>query len=702
MTAEYRRARVPLPATAIRGRRGPVTWSAAAASALAFVTVLATAAAPLLMDFYGAIVVLPISLTTFSIVGLVIALRRPRHPIGWLFLVAGACFALWFALPAYAWSALGTEGGASLPAGHLALWFGRWTIYPAVAATLLAVLLFPAGRPLSRIWALTIVLVGAIYAIVALADAFGPDQIALQRPWFADERDRARQILSNPLRASGSIASALLALKGMFNFISGVPLLVVGLISVAFRSARATGVERLQLRWFAYAASFSLVLIIGGFVLPHSPAGNLIWAAGMAALGLIPIGAGIAILRHQLFDIDVLISRTLTYGLLSGCVIVSYLVAVAAAGAVLHRPGEPLVSVVLALIVAVVFNPLRVVVQRLVDRLVYGRRTDPYAIVAELGRRLGATLDAESVLPTVVRTVADSLRLPYVAIELRTDDGDWVVASHGRPHDPIARLQLVYQQEVVGHLLVAARPGEATLGEQDLGLLEALGRQAGVAAHGVRAVTSLRRAREGLVLAREEERRRLLRDLHDELGPRLASHTLLVDAARSALVRDPSRADLLLTELAAETRRSLEEVRRIARGLRPHALDELGLPAALRDAAERCASPRLAIEMDITDVGSTSIAVETAAYHVAREALANVVRHADAHWCGVRLHRTGDGSVALGVEDDGGGVPTDARPGVGFESMRERAAEVGGQCVIEDRPGGGTRVRALFPFVVPA
>jgi signal transduction histidine kinase len=245
---------------------------------------------------------------------------------------------------------------------------------------------------------------------------------------------------------------------------------------------------------------------------------------------------------------------------------------------------------------------------------------------------------------------------------------------------------------------VSPRQGEITLGLQDLAVLEALSRQAGVAAHGVRGTADLRRARERLVIAHEEERRRLLRDLHDELGPRLASHTLLVDAARRALTRDPKRADALLADLAQETSRSLEEVRRIARGLRPPALDELGLPDALRDAAEQCASSRLAVEVDVTDVDSTPTAVETAAYHVAREALANVVRHADARWCAVRLHRDGDGTLLLEVEDDGKGVAPGSASGVGFDSMRERPAEVGGHCAIESRPGGGTRVTAVFPL----
>lgn len=675
-----------------------VRWSALLAVAIALVAALANAVSLLFFDFFGPIVVLPLSLGSFAGVGLIVALRRPQHPIGWLFLVAGACWALWFALPAYAWRALVAAPG-TLPAGELAAWLNRSIMVPAYGATLAAVVLFPTGRPPSRLWVPLLAVMGALLALSMTVLALAPEPTQVMRPWFPDREGPARTV-PNLVGAEAPLGEALLALKPFLSEAPWLPLevLVLAAAAAALRFARSSGLERMQLKWFFYAASFSLVLLVIGFVLPTSTAGKLAWGLGMAALGLIPVGAGIAIFRHRVFDIDLLISRTVSYATLSAVVVALYLVTVTSLGALLRRPDDTLVSAGAALVVAVVFNSVRVNVQRAVDHLVYGERADPYAVVAELGRRLGAAIDPDSVLPTIARTVGDSLRLPYVAIELNAGDGERIVASHGRPRDPVLSLPLVYQQETIGQLLVSPRPGEARLGRQDLDVLDGLGRQAGVAAHGVRVAAELRRARERLVVAREEERRRLLRDLHDELGPRLASHTLLVDAARTALTRDPERADALLADLAQDTRRSLEEVRRIARGLRPPALDELGLPGALRDAAEQCASSRLAVEVDITDVDSTPTSVETAAYHVAREALANVLRHADARWCAVRLHRDERGALVLKVEDDGKGVVAGTPVGVGFESMRERPAEVGGQCVIEGRPGGGTRVTATFPL----
>lgn len=666
--------------------------------ALALVAVGVEAICLLIIDFFGLVVVLPLSLGTFAGVGLVIALRRPGHAVGWLFLLAGVCWPLWFALAAYAWRAL-VDAPGTLPGGELAAWLSRFIWVPAAGSIHLAVMLFPTGRPPSRRWVPLLLATGALLVTTMTVAAFVPEPIPVPPPFRAPGGVRLDPVtFPNPFGAGGPLGEAFRTLNPFLRVVTGLPILLVTLAAAIFRFTRSSGGERFQLKWFAYAASFSLVLLIVGFALPRSTAGDLAWASGMAALGLIPVGAGIGILRHRLYDIDLLISRTLAFGTLSGTVVVLYLVTVTLLGALFRQPEDPLVSAGAALVVAVLFSPLRVRVQRIVDHLVYGERDEPYAVVAELGRRLGEALDPDSVLPTIARTVAGSLRLPYVAIELNAGDGERIVASHGRPAEVTTRLPLTYQQETVGHLLVSPRPGEATLGHQDLAVLEALSRQAGVAAHVVHVTAELRRTRERLVIAREEERRRLLRDLHDELGPRLASHTLLVDAARSALTRDVHRADTLLGELAQETRRSLEEVRRIARGLRPPALDELGLPAALRDAAEHCASSRLAVEVDVTDVDSTPTAVETAAYHVAREALANVVRHSEARWCAVRLHRNGGGPLILEVEDDGRGVVPGAAPGLGFESMRERPAEVGGHCVIEERPGGGTRVTAVFPL----
>lgn len=610
-------------------------------------------------------------------VGSFVAAARPRNAVGWLLALCGV-FAGAEALAAAA-------AASADPASTTLAWLAQWLWVPAVACMTTAMALFPDGAAASPRWRLAV-------GVLAIA-AVGVAAVAALSPNAGSFRPRGLGTGPGPLVATGPLGSLLDAAFPV------VPLWVLSslalvLVALVVRYRRGDDVARARLKWLIYAAGLMLATFALG---PLSTA--VLGGAPSIGLGLtaIALAMGIAILRHGLFDIDLLISRTLAYAALSGTVIALYLAAAGYLGTVLRRPDDPLVSAAAALVVAALFHPLRSRVQRAVDRLVYGQRSEPYAVVAELGRRLEAALDSDAVLPAVAATVAQALRLPYVAIELEAEDGTHIAAAHGHVGEPAVSLPLLSQGETIGRLLVAARPGEARLGDADLRLLEGLARQVGLAAHGVRATAELRRARERIVLAREEERRRLLRDLHDELGPRLASHTLLVDAARAAVPRDRDRADALLAELADETRRSVEEVRRIARGLRPTALDELGLARALRDVAERCASSTLAVEVHVAELPSTPTAVETAVYQVASEALTNVVRHASARHCAVRLHRDGDERLVLEVEDDGVGIRPEAPPGMGLASMRERVHELGGACHVAARPGRGTRVIAHFP-----
>ena len=259
------------------------------------------------------------------------------------------------------------------------------------------------------------------------------------------------------------------------------------------------------------------------------------------------------------------------------------------------------------------------------------------------------------------------------------------------------RLPLVYQAETVGQLLVAPRaPGESfTSAERRL--LEEIAVQAGVAAHAVRLTADLQRSRERLVTTREEERRRLRRDLHDGLGPQLASLTLTLAAARELLRHDVNAADRLLQELAIHTQAAIADIRRVVYALRPPALDDLGLVLAVREQVAHYRQAGLQITIDAPEqLPPLPAAVEVAAYRIIQEALTNVVRHAQAQTCAVRL-MLGD---ALDVEicDDGVGLPPGGRAGVGLTSMRERTAELGGTCQIESVPGGGTCIRAGLPL----
>lgn len=471
--------------------------------------------------------------------------------------------------------------------------------------------------------------------------------------------------------------------------------------------------ERQQTKWVVYGFAIALP----GFVIGDAAIRAIGDGSGgvPALLGFIvvmplmtaalPIALGIAVLRHRLFDIDLIINRTLVYLALTGAVVGAYALLVVGVGSLIDARNDLFISLIATGIVAVGFQPLRERVQRGVNRLLYGERDEPYGVLSRLGQRLEGTLAPDEILPAIVRTLTEALRLPYAAIEI--DDGATpVTAVAGSPVDGVLRLPLVYQSEVVGELVVAPRsPGE-TFGHADRRLLADLARQAGVAAHAVRLTADLQRARQRLVSAREEERRRLRRDLHDGLGSQLSALAIQASALRAQIGRDPEEAAATANELRTELKASVAEIRRLVHGLRPPSLDELGLVGALRERARRFDGPpdgdpagnrlRVAFEAP-ADLPDLPAAVEVALYRIMEEALTNVVRHAAAARCTVRLALDGR-AVRLSIADDGAGLPAGAAAGVGLGSMRERAAELGGACTVATGDHGGTVVQATLPL----
>jgi signal transduction histidine kinase len=401
----------------------------------------------------------------------------------------------------------------------------------------------------------------------------------------------------------------------------------------------------------------------------------------------------------HLSDVRLLINRTLVYVALTAIVVGIYVIVVGYLGLWFEEEtGNLAISLFATGLIALLFQPLRTYLQRGVNRLMYGERDDPYAVLSRLGQRLEAALAPEAVLPSVVETAAQALKLPYVAIALKQDEEMVVTAAYGSVVDEPVTLPLVYQGETIGQLLLAPRrPGES-LTAADWRLLQSIAQHAGVAAHAVRLTADLQRSRERLVMAREEERRRLQRDLHDGLGPVLASLPLKLDAALNLLRRNPAEASTLLLELKIQTQATIIDIRRLVYDLRPPVLDQLGLVVAIRQHATAFHEANgLQISLETPEsLPPLSAAVEVAAYRIVQEALTNVAAHASAQTCLIRL-RLNHG-LYLEIKDDGVGLPQEGRMGVGLASMRERAAELGGSCIIEPGPSGGTQVMARLPL----
>jgi signal transduction histidine kinase len=477
----------------------------------------------------------------------------------------------------------------------------------------------------------------------------------------------------------------------------------------------STPTERQQIKWVVFGLFITfgsillaqaLLFVILPLFVPVDPLTNTLGQTLSTLLLLFfPLSIGFAILRYHLWDIDLIINRTLVYGALTASIVAIYAFVVGYFGLAFQVYGSPIISILATGLVAVLFQPLRQRLQRLVNRLMYGERDDPYLVISRLGKRLEGTLAPNAVLPTIIETVVQALKLPYAAISLKQGEELVIVASHGSPKDDLVRLPLVYQAEQVGEFDLAPRgPGEAFT-PADHVLLADLARQAGTAAHAVRLAADLKRltmdlqrSRERLVTAREEERRRLRRDLHDGLGPTLGHLTLQLDGVSDLIVQDPSAAQAQVAHLKALVQGTMADIRQLVYALRPPALDELGLITALCEQAtqyQQVGGLQVTVEAPTT-LPLLPAAVEVAAYCIALEALTNVVRHAQAHTCCIIL--TLSDALLLEILDDGRGFPHTLRAGVGLASMRERAAELGGTCVIEARPEGGMRVHACLPL----
>ncbi len=501
------------------------------------------------------------------------------------------------------------------------------------------------------------------------------------------------------------------------------------LFAVVYRYRRvSTTTQRQQTRWVVFGLLVAIPAFFAGDAMMRSIDGN---PGGVACLfgflivmpiafGLPTVTIGIAILNHRLFDIDVVLSRTLVWLAMTAAVVGAYVGLVLGVGTLVGSDDSLVLSLVATGAVAVAFQPVRARVQRTVDRLLFGDRDDPYAVLARLGHRIEDTLATAELLPAIVRTTQEALRLPYAALFLERPGGPVLAAASGVASGPTVRLPMVYQGQTVGALEVAPRgPGE-TFGAADRRLLEDLARQVGVAARTVNLAADLQHSRERIVVAREEERRRLRRDLHDGLGAQLAALILQAGAIRPLFRVDPDAADREIADLRDELRAAVADIRRLVAGLRPPALDELGLAGALRERLARLDrpdggpdAPGLRVRFAAADpLPPLPAAAEVAAFRIVEEAVTNVVRHASATFVDVTL-RVDEHSLDITVVDDGVGLADSGGAdgtglagskgadgtGLGLQSMRERATELGGSCTVTAVPTGrGTLVSVSLPL----
>jgi signal transduction histidine kinase len=457
---------------------------------------------------------------------------------------------------------------------------------------------------------------------------------------------------------------------------------------------------RRQTQWVVLGVVVAIaVQVLSIALIPRLLTAPLADEVGLTTVSLgflaIPVSIGLAVTRYRLWQVDFFVNRALVFGALTAILVAAYLALVLGLQAVLAGHGQAVISLIAAGLVAVAFQPLRQRIQRLANRLMYGERDEPLSLLLRLGRTLDETVSTETLLPRIVETVAGALRIPFVAVALQQDDHDVVAASHGQATEDLLRLPLTHQGALVGELRLANRGPRDNFSPADLEVLRELAVHISAAATSVLLTRELQRSRERLVTARAEERRRLRRDLHDGLSPQLVGVALKLDGIRNRLEDLPEvRRDL--DELADRTRAAIADVRGLVYALRPPALDELGLVAAIRQSANLDGSG-IDICVDApARLPPLPAAVEVATLRIAQEAVANVLRHSGARNCRLSLTLEG-GLLRLEVSDDGTGLSPNATSGLGLRSMRERAEELGGHFELGKAAGGGTRIAALLP-----
>nr|WP_237448645.1 histidine kinase [Nocardioides flavescens] len=559
------------------------------------------------------------------------------------------------------------------------LWAAKATTLVPFLAVAYLLVLFPDGRPVTGRWGRLGVAALVASSVSFLCQVLGPTTVAVQ-PVAGDPAGgvlRGDHVLTTP--ALDALVGPIAPPVAVVTVASFVLLL---LPQAVVRYARAGLAEREAHAWVLWAVAVTALVAIADAVLHGgvvSPSLTLVWSV------LILLAMATALTPQSRVSGSTLLSRTLVYGGVGVVVLVLDLAVLSVLTEVLQDRlgglGERDVVLVVLLLSALLYNPLRSAISDRVHRLVLGERDDPYDVVAGLAASLEGAEGAQQ-LDAVARVVAQAFGIGYVAVQVDRGEGETGTGSWGHRPVEVRRLPITYRDEQVGHLVLPLRGVRARLSPRDQRLLGDLVRQAAVAARTGRLAEELQVNRQRLVVAREEERRRIRHDLHEDLGPTLGGLVHQVEAARLLVREHPEEAKETIARTSRHLRDVVADVRRVVHDLRPPALDDRGLVGALRQQAELASGDTVEVSVEGERIDDLPAAVEVAAFRIVSEALVGVLG-AGARRCVVRLHRA---ERELVVELD-----ADVAPEVG--PMHARALELGGRAEATVPAGSGVRVR---------
>jgi signal transduction histidine kinase len=642
--------------------------------------------------FRGATSMLTLAIAS---VGVVLASRRPGNPIGWIFLVAGLASGIQFLAQEYAVfaQARGDQRGAAI-----VTWIDSWIWVLIVGSVVIHVfLLFPTGRPPSPGWRWALWTGTAGIIVFGAAFALGSEsELGRESPFF---------------EVSDAVTGLALGVGAILYLGS----LIAAVASLVVRFRRSAGDERQQLKWFASAASFIALFLVAAVLSEIAfPASDLL--SRVVQIGTvvsfmgIPVATGVAVLKYHLYDIDVVIGRTVVYGALAAFVTAVYVGIVVGIGALIGSRGNLLLSIVATALIALAFQPMRERARRFANRLVYGKRATPYEVMSEFAERMAGTYSLDDVLPRMARIAAEGTGASRVEIWVRVGnelllEASWpgeggsrmlqLAPDAGLPSIPDVdrAIPVTHLEEVLGAIAVAMPRTEALTpaGEKLLGDLAS---QAGLVLRNVRLIEELRASRQRLVAAQDAERRRLERNIHDGAQQEMVALAVQLRLAEQiASKKAPDMAELL-ARIKVATQEALDNLRDLARGIYPPLLADRGLAAALESQARKSPVP---VEVQPNGIGRYPQEAEAAAYFCVLEALQNIAKYANATGAVVGLSED-NGRLTFSVSDDGQGfdVETQAR-GSGLQNMADRLEALGGTLEIHSAPGEGTSVTGRIP-----
>ena len=663
-------------------------------------------------DSAGIVVLSGVAFVGLAGLGAFIASRRPDNPIGWLLGTGGLIFLLDSLMKLYAGSAdiLGLPGRDLVLALENNIWI------PAIGLVAIFVgLLFPTGKLLSRRW-----------RWVAWVAAFTLTLAYVAGTMDTDPRDFNVPGAVNPLRPQGILFAAVDVASGALLLLPLLAMLAV--ISLVLRYRRGQAEERHQIRIVMYAMALYAVTFGASRLAGLVTSGSVVWLQDVSIIGIlaVPFGAGVAVLKYRLYDIDVVIRRTLVYGSLAAFITAVYVGIAVGIGTLVGSGGKPNLglSILATAIVAVGFQPLREHMQRFANRLVYGKRATPYEVLSQFSERVAESYASDEVLPRMARVLAEGTGADLAEVWLRSGDvlrraaafplesslpGPVQLDGAEAPTIPHAdrTVEVRHQSELLGALTVTKRRSES-LTPIEIKLMDDLAHQAGLVLKNVgltadlqARLDDLRASRQRLVAAQDDERRRLERNLHDGAQQHLVALKVKLGLVEMLATRDPEKAQATIVALKRDADEALETLRDLARGIYPPLLADRGLAAALQSQAGKATLP---VHVDADGVGRYPQETEAALYFCTLEALQNVQKYAAASAATVRLREDGK-QLSVEVADDGRGFDVNAvTRGAGLTNMEDRLEALGGTLQIESALGVGTTLRATLPAsqVAPA